>query len=256
MKVLYLKNNTGYTLVELLVAIMVGIIVIVSASATYIAQNRSYVTQESVSEINTEAKIAMGMILNDIRSAAFGAPRDLNEDPINGLTSVISFTDSTTSEDAITIVSGFSEIGALQQDVAFEANTIKVTGAGAVSVNDGISIDGVTFARVTSVSSSDITLDRNLPMGFPLIDTDGDGVGDTGRPVYLISNVTYTVNANGTLTRNGVSVADNIEDLQFAYAVDANGDGQIDDQNASGDFDAGDFLSGNEIGRASCRERV
>ena len=47
------KNNTGFTIIELLIAILISMMLIAAATATYIAQNRSFTAQESVSEVNT-----------------------------------------------------------------------------------------------------------------------------------------------------------------------------------------------------------
>ncbi|MCK5504131.1 MAG: prepilin-type N-terminal cleavage/methylation domain-containing protein, partial [Thermodesulfovibrionia bacterium] len=72
MKMLCHRKDRGYSLVELMIAIVIGAILIAASSATYIAQNRSYTVQESVSEINSQAKTALDLIANDIRSAGFG----------------------------------------------------------------------------------------------------------------------------------------------------------------------------------------
>ena len=44
-------NNKGYTLVEIIIAITIGMILMAAVSATYVVQKRSSVAQESVSEM-------------------------------------------------------------------------------------------------------------------------------------------------------------------------------------------------------------
>lgn len=279
---LFLKENKGYTLTELIIAIMIGSILVAGASATYISQNRSYVAQESVSEINTQAKIAQDLISNDLRSAGFAAPTNLNQDPINGFTTIITPIDNNNSPDAVTVVGGFKMIGtmwppgagpgvACPSVVPLGSTQIRIIYSGTdspdITDNRFMSIDGIDFVQVQNCTLSGggcdantITLDRPLTQDFPLLDTDGNGLCDAGRPVYLIEDATYCVDNNLILRRirrnanpntctsiassEDDAIAENIEDLQLAYAIDANSDGQIDDQNGNGNIDAGDFLNG------------
>lgn len=260
------KDNNGYTIGELMVAIVIGTLLIAAAAGTYIAQNRSYTTQESVSEINTQSKIAHDMISNDIKTAGFGVPDDMNADPINGYTSVITPVDSNTQTDAITIVGGFRRIGTLwpagggpgiacPAEIKMGSTQVSIILSGTVGANTSdrryLSFDGVDYAIVQSCTMSDdncssgtITLDRPLTATYPMIDTDSNGSCDEGRPVYLVEDVTYCVdedstlrrirrNANvtdctGTETSDNEAIAENIEDLQFAYALDADNDGMLD----------------------------
>ncbi len=270
------KNIGGYTLTEVMVALVVGTILISSAMATYIAQNRSYTTQESVSEANTQSKTAYDMLSNDIKNAGFGIPDGMNIDPINGLTTVVSLIDSTSAPDTITLVGAFRRIGTLwplggspgmacPAQIPMGATQISIildnpaadpnrTDRPNTTNRRYLSFDGVDYAEVVSCTSAGadcasggtVTLDRPLRIQYPLEDTDGGGSCDTGRPVYLVEDVTYCVDANGTLRRirNGnaatctgnasitddddEAIAENIEDLQFAYALDADNNGMLD----------------------------
>jgi prepilin-type N-terminal cleavage/methylation domain-containing protein len=283
MKMPHLKSERGYTLTELIIAIAIGTILIAGASATYVTQNRSYVAQESVSEINTQSKIAHDLIVNDIRSAGFGIPTDMNQDPINGFTNIVTPVDNTNTPDAITLVGGYRMIGTLwpagvgpgapcPATIPLGSTQVRIiyTGTDAPNTTNNrfLSIDGVDFVQVQactlggngSCDNNTITIDRPLSQEFPLLDTDGDGLCDTGRPVYLVEDATFCVdnnsilrrirrnanpnNCTGTATSENEAIAENIEDLQFAYAIDANADGRIDDQNGNGTVDAGDFLNG------------
>ncbi|MBC8412918.1 PilW family protein [bacterium] len=282
MKMLY-HDCKGYTLTEIIIALMIGLILMSAATATYIAQNRSFVTQESVSEINTQAKIAHDLIANEIKAAGFAAPSDLNVDPVNGLAVISTPVDSTNGPDALTIVGGFRMIGTLWPaglgpGIACPANIdmgstqarVILSGTDAANTTDKrfINIDGVNYVEIQNCSadadgncdSSTLTIDRGLSQAFPLQDTTGDGLCDTGRPVYLVEDTTYCVDNNLILRRlrrnvnaatctavaasDNDAIAENIEDLQFAYAVDANNDDQIDDQNGDNVITGADFING------------
>ena len=283
------KNSNGFSLIELMIAIFIGMMLIAAASATYIAQNRSFTAQESVSEVNTQSKIAHDLVSNDIRSAGFGVALDMSLEPVNGYTDIIIPVDSSTAPDAITVVGGFRKIGSLWP-VGFDTdNTLcpissDLQGATAIQIDYDstignsqgpnasdrrfLSIDGIDFIEVSSCSidtdtnncdPSSITLNKPLSHNFPLIDNQGGANCDVGRPVYLVEDITFCVNTtDNTLRRirrnanasscTGIStsldevLADNIEDLQLAYAIDANGDGDADDTNGNGRLD--DFLDG------------
>ena len=261
------KDIHGYTIGEMMVAILIGTLLISAATATYIAQNRSYATQESVSEINTQSMIAHDMLSNDIKTAGFGVSDDMNADPVSGYTAVITPIDSNTGPDAVTIVGSFRRIGTLwpvggspgmacPADIPMSTYQVKIILSGTVGANmsdrSHLSIDGVDYVNVETCtlsagncSSDTITLDRPLTASYPLMDLDGDNKCDEGRPVYLVEDVTYCVDANSILRRirrnanvtactenansDNEAIAENIEDLQFAYARDTiNNDGMVD----------------------------
>ena len=275
------KNNHGYTLIELVIAMGIGTLLIAAASATYVAQNRSYVAEESISETNTQSKIANDLFINDMRSAGFGTPTNMNVDPINGYTTIVTPVDSAANTDAVTIVGGFRMVGTLwppgvgpgspcPNNVPLGTQQVRIVTNGIdgpnMTDNRFISIDGINFATVLNCTilggvcdNNTLTIDRPLSQNFPLVDNDGDGICDAGRPVYVVEDATFCVDGNAVLRRirrNAVpaacasvaasdddAIAENIEDFQLAYAVDLNNDGQIDDQNGSGTVDAGDFLN-------------
>jgi len=261
-----LHNNRGYTLAEVIIALMISMILIAASSATYIAQNRSYVAQESVSEVNTQSKIAHDTVASGIRTAGFGTSEDMNMDPVNTYTDMINVIDNTLASDAITVVGGFRMVGTLwplgggpgmacPASVPMGDTQIVIDYAGTEGPNTTdkrfISIDGVSFVQVSNcaigaggICGANITIDRSLSHNFPLLDTSGDGLCDTGRPVYLVEDVTFCVDGNSDLRRirrnanaaacTGIAtsdddvIAENIEDLQFAYGIDADGDGVLD----------------------------
>jgi len=248
-------STAGYTLIELLVALAASMLLVIAAYATYIAQNRSYVAQEGVSEVNTQSRIAMDIIANDIRATGFGLPEDLAIDSINGRTSRIVVNDRTDSTDAITVVAGFRQVGVLAAAVTMGSNSINLVNTSGIVLNTTdrkyLSIDGITFVEITAITGNTLTLDRSLDQAFP-----------AGRPVYLVEDVTYCVdgslnlrrirraanmvNCTGANTSDTDTIAEDIEDFQLAFAEDLNGDGLLtadDDQDGDNDFDSNDFIN-------------
>lgn len=270
----YNRNNQGYTLVELMVATVVGMVLIAGATTTFIVQNRSYQSTESVSELNSQSKTSLNIIAEDIRNAGGGTPSDLGANPINGQTSVIVVSDrdgGNSAPDSITLVGGFRVIGNIAAEpsssppVTVNGNKIWIANAeDKIDTDDrmNINIDGMFFARITGCTNT--AGECNSPttgifLNTPLIIDDLP----VGRPVYLIEAITYCLsgtdlrrirrNVNLTFCTGGVDsdtelIAQNVADLQFAYAVDADNDGDVDIGSGNAAIlDDADFIDGSAV---------
>src|SRR3989454_6678751 len=110
-----------------------------------------------------------------------------------------------------------------------------------LAVNDVISVDGIFTSTVNGINTGAKTVTLaapgiQSPMGF-------NGAANTGTQVVRLACVQYSVDTTkNQLLRDGVPVADDIEDLQLAYGVDTNGGGIIDDQNGSSSVDCLDLI--------------
>ncbi len=271
-------NNKGFTLTEVMISIVIGLVLVSSVAATYVTQNRSNDVQQSVSEVNNQSKVAHDIIANDIKSAGFGIPEDMNVVPINGYTNKLTPVDSTTLPDALTIVGGFRRIGTVwptgvvpgspcPASLAMGSASMDIIflGLDSTAIPDTINknfltIDGIQFLTVQTITGKSITFDPPLPRAIPLVDIDGNGTCDTGRSIYLVENVTYCVDSESILHRirrkdttlscyassnsDDQIIAQNIEDLQFAYAVDLNSDGLPDDTDGDGEVN---YFDGNAV---------
>lgn len=261
----------GLTLIELMIALFITSIAMGAVYTTFIVQQRSFGIQDQVSETQVSSNIASNIIVNDLRMAGFGYP--IAESPsINGFTNIIDVSGESGPNggpDSITLVGGFRQVATLASPSVVGQTSISINYVSTTYLNltnkDNITIDGIYFATIDPtnsggctlsaeldcVDSSLIYLDRGVSKNFPF-----------GRPVYLVEDITYQiVTATGsncgsapvgtTCLEKSVAgggagyvdtVANYIEDLQFAYAVDADSDGQIDDQNGNSVLDPGDYL--------------
>lgn len=66
-----LMNKKGITLIELLVALVIGAISIAAIYRVFIAQSKAYVVQDQVVEIQQNIRTALEMMVRDIRMAGF-----------------------------------------------------------------------------------------------------------------------------------------------------------------------------------------
>ena len=66
-----IKNNGGFTLVELLVAMAISLIVMGSIYSVYRSQQKSYIAQEQVAMMQQNLRAGMTMMTRDIRMAGY-----------------------------------------------------------------------------------------------------------------------------------------------------------------------------------------
>ena len=243
------SRRAGFTLVELMIAITITVLAMAAVYTSFIVQQRSFTTQDQVAETEVSSKISFNMLVNDIRTAGFGYPDD--EAPVinTTFTAVINATDSgiNNGPDTLTLVGGFRQIATLQNATTVGSDQIMITYTGSTEFNSiiapisnrtNLSIEGLTFATITNCTlvggtcddAAAITLDRGVDRAIP-----------QGRPVYLVEDVTYRIAADANGVNNLEKVwwinnppsttdvlANNIDDLQFAYGVDTDDDGLID----------------------------
>lgn len=244
-----LSTNSGFTLIELMIAVVIGMIIIGATYATYISQQRSFTAQDQVAEMNSTSKIALDMIANDIREAGLGVPAAGTYN-INGFITVITSTDGGAgSPDSITILGGFRKAGTLCSNsagIAISPNDtqlVLVPPAGSSTLGNinttdkkNISIGGLSFGIVIGGGGASTTITLQNPIGraYPkYTDLNGNGNCDDGEgvPVYLVEDITYQVVGNQLQRVRGFDtdvIAENIEDFQIVYGFDANEDGVID----------------------------
>jgi type IV pilus assembly protein PilW len=79
----YLPKNkeSGFTLVELLIAMTIGLIILTALSSTFLMQRKTYDVQEQIVEMVQTARAAMDMVSREIRMAGYN-PRDAGFDGI------------------------------------------------------------------------------------------------------------------------------------------------------------------------------
>lgn len=256
--------ENGMTLIEVMVGSVVALMIVAAAYTILITSQKSTQTNDQVIETQQNVRIAMDMLSRDIKHAGYGMTG-----PVGACTTGIMPLDHTpggtdTGPDSIRLVvpvgtsiapawnlasavGGGASIPQITLTAGAVANM--TTEAGGSLTGSVVTIAGIATATVTSVAGDTISFAAiPPPVAFP-----------AGMPVYLLQCVTYSIGTTTAacggnspcLLRNGVSVADGIEDIQFAYACDGcvaavNGgvaDRIIDNQGGAAGFDQADFVT-------------
>ena len=217
-------KGRGVTLIELLIALVLSSILIAAIYRVFISQQRSYVVQEQVVDMQQNMRASISRMMSEIRMAGFGNVEAVLEgvDGVNGFHQVI-----TPGKNSITIVGGFKQIRRNNGNPIFVSSTSGNTIALNYSTDEFdrpahqyISIGGVESSTVMKRKGKVLTLADTLRINHS-IDT----------PIFKIQAITYTTGKSDgkpALRRNentgggAQPVAENIENIQFEY-FDSNG---------------------------------
>ena len=178
-----IKNNKGFSLLELLVAITILTVVTIVAYSSFASQNRSYLIQEEVAEMQQNLRAAMGYMTREIRMAT------ANPKSILGLTEFV-VADANTLHFTLDIGGG-------------ESDGVDNDDDGLIDCNDPATDCDDPDEEFYADGSID---DPNEDITYTLYDAYGDGDTDIGR------------NTGGV----NQPLAENIDVLNFVY-LDGNG---------------------------------
>ncbi len=252
------RQETGFTLIELMIAVSILAIVVTAVMQSFVVQNRAYTVTDQVIEAQQNLRAVAWLFERDARMAGFMVPEaaalcalDRNNQP-----DAVWFTDS----DAIDPNS--QERNALGSEVL--GGYASGTGSQSLTVSDSV-LDGAPFYDTDGDGVADADFANGA--GAILVDLDDPARGSAcglvesvtgnvidvdfqtsitpsvGARLILVPAHVYQVDASGAapvLRRNGGLLATGIEDLQLAFFFDLDRDGVIDDPTlATGEFPGG-----------------
>lgn len=77
------KKNGGFSLVELMVALTIGLIILAAVSTLFVNSKQSYSTQDSLARLQESARFAMHFLIKDLRMAGYyGCVSDIAPDSV------------------------------------------------------------------------------------------------------------------------------------------------------------------------------
>jgi len=224
-----LKKNRGITLIELLVALAISGLLVAALYRTFIGQQKTYVAQDQVVDMQQNMRVAISRMMGDIRMTGFGNVSMVLPVTFTGGTFNNILNPNTPVSDSLTLVTSLNTPATLTTSGSIGQNQIVVStltdSQGNALFDTGnrryISVGGLESYIITSVNNgtSTITLNGSLTYNHPF-----------GTPVFMIRAITYQVADMAgipTLLRNenigdgNQPQADYIENLQFAYFDDS-----------------------------------
>jgi len=247
------RSNTGFTLIEILIALAIFGVVIAQAFAVFMSQHAIYMGTERSIETQEDGRLVSDAVLSEVRMAGYMVPRAAgiaSVDGGNSASDLLCTSDWNVIADSAvaTAVIRFdrAEIaapvsnGATSAQVSAGQLDIDGDGTNDFAVGQGIILaDGTSShcAEIQTIGGTTIGFLPATPAGFSLTTA-------TGR---VTPAVIWRVSGSDLL-RNGIRLSNQVEDLQVEFGVDGDGDGQL----GVGEFPIHD-LNGND---ASAIRRV
>jgi prepilin-type N-terminal cleavage/methylation domain-containing protein len=232
MKSIRIKRSAGFSLVELMVAVVVMGIVTSQLLLAFSHQHTTSIEHERSIEIQQEARLINDLILADLRIGGFMVPAFAAVGSIDGGVNgsdILCVSDSTIINDntlpgATSKFSGATitaAVGAGDTSVTVSAASMDIDSDGDddFSLNDGVLIGTGTEAHcavITNIAGSTISFTPATIAGFSA------AFSDVAVPALV-----YQVNGT-TITRNSMVLSNHIEDLQVQFGVDLDSNGTVE----------------------------
>jgi prepilin-type N-terminal cleavage/methylation domain-containing protein len=247
-------RNSGFTIIELMIASLMVAIVMVFTMETFTVNNRNYIKIDSVVDTQQSVRAIASILERDLRHAGMMVPEVVAACGFDNTTApdllYISDHTAVNPDDAIGVFDGALVQGAVSQVNANPSNP-----------------------PLTTLTLDTLVMEPDTP--DPSYDTDGNGVNDSdfrvnggvivadlldhdrGSACGIVTNVNlisksitiriktaalgnstgayelvavpaleYRINSE-KLYRNNLLLADGVEDLQITYFLDANGNNQV-----------------------------
>jgi len=257
-------RNSGFTIIELMIASSIVAIVMVFTMQTFTVNNRTYIKIDSVVDTQQSVRAVSSVLERDLRHAGMMVPEatavcGIDNDDAPDLLYISDYT-ATNPENSIGFFDGARIQGAVD-DVAGTATLALDT----LVIEPGIP-DPSYDADGDGVNDSDFNEDGGGVIIVDLMDLDRGSVCGIVTNVDLATNsITVDIKTGGLggtpanyaltavpaleyridsakLYRNDLLLSDGIEDLQIVYFLDMNGDNDVDAGELRGDS-ATDYLA-------------
>ena len=282
----FAENQQGFTLVELMAAVLITVVIMAATMTTVVTSNRANVVNSQVADTQQNVRLAIDLLSRDIKlagynynatdpgTAAVGTCRatigaivkpvgllpqdqtptgaDLGPDAVSMVLPVM----NTPGWTLTASVGGTPNNRTYDNTLSLSAAAITEMTAHGLAIGSTVSIGGALSKTVQVVNATSIGFGTGNYI---------DGQFPAGTPVYLLQCVQYQVLANAPATcgsttsclvRNNVPLVDGVEDLQITYACDGCNqaapnpllaDGIVDDQDASSSSGFPTFTQGDFI---------
>src|SRR5947207_56767 len=200
------KGSAGYSLMELLAAVLVLSVGMAAVVVAFAVQSRAYLRADTQATMEANLRLGMNMVTESLRNARYGVPTaNLSSwvPWVAGFNSNPTITTNGSNPAVISVASATSQpVATLTARVDAAATTLFVSSSSQLNTSalSLLLIGDSENALVTAVNSTQLTIDTN-----PLV-AGNQGLArayPSGTPVYRVDVITFQV-ASGTsqLTRD------------------------------------------------------
>lgn len=217
-------GSQGFTIIELLIAMVMTAILGGAVLANYVVQERAGTQVRQVAQMQQQLRGAITVMAEDIRLAGYNREPG-NPNPEFGILSVQRWSICDETQTPTLDIDGTESIWLAYDYDRFRPN-MESNPLYAEEIYGQHRCSGAPV-----VTTANKTADEQL-YAYRLFDDSGDGILELVRDVYDSSCGTAVQYSpiNG-VPYNRQVVAENVEAIAFAYAIDADNDGQLDEQN-------------------------
>ncbi len=227
--------EAGFTLVEVMTAMVIFTIAIVAVFSTFEFQQLSYSTQSRMAEMQQNLRMSVECLGRDLRMAGFGIPPTVNIHDNEITQRTIRPINSSSGPDEVYLMYAYDN-DAFHPQVQ---NVNMVSGATSISLSPAATIPYVVGDRllISDGTNGDILkITAATPTQLTLLA--GPTSSYVGATLYRMRYARYFIDSSNAAhpnlmvdRRNGQApqpIADDIEDMQFRYGLDSDNNAIVD----------------------------
>jgi len=235
-----LADRAGFSLTELLVALVVSGLLVVGVAGGYVMQKQTYEHEAHLRELQLNGRIAMEQIARVVRNAGLGCRENFpphGNESVHGYSSVFTALNQTSGPDTLTVVTGVASRTRVAETAQGNVIRLAVADAFRPSPDKRSHIfiapwHNNRFQTITAMNDTYVTVStpRSVFAGDKVFRVSAytielrDFGDEEGDPRLLMLD--HSVDLDD---ERSAQVAEAVEDLQFQYGWDADNNGIIDD---------------------------
>jgi prepilin-type N-terminal cleavage/methylation domain-containing protein len=231
------RIDKGFSLIELLIALVIMSFLVASLYRIFVGQQKIYNVEDQVADMQQNVRVSISQMVRKIRTTGYGGNILGSFGNVNGFTNIITPVHNAnnigTGDDSITVIIA-DEVSTLTQNAAKGSSQLNLSNADSIfdtGTKKYLCLNGENNYLVQNVSGNTVTLAAPLAEDHLI-----------SEPVCLVKAITYKLqwdNTGPTMPvlvedeNTGVGnqvIAENIERLQFHYTLS---DGTVTDSPAT-----------------------
>jgi prepilin-type N-terminal cleavage/methylation domain-containing protein len=243
------SRRAGFTLTELMVSVALLAVISVYLADMFARQSRAYAVVDDVTEAQQNLRTISHLIEREVRTTGFMVPEgaalcgldNTNTSDVFFVSDGSALVTGTTNQLGASIATGFDGSGTdslfvddliIDGDAFYDSNGDGAAdsdfqeNAGVIVVDRSDPSRGAACGMISSLNVASNRINVDYSMGGQPLTGGGLGADLVAVPAHM-----YLVNGNNQLVRDGMILADGVEDLQFSAFFDVDEDDVMDGEN-------------------------